>query len=68
MGTCQLFGLDYMFTQDMHPYLLEMNKGADMSFKTHMDSGMKTGVVRDCFAMVGLAESPSNGFIPLDLK
>ena len=66
--TFQLFGLDYVFTDDMYPYLLEMNKGPDMSFKTDMDSVMKTIVTRDCFAMAGLAKSPSNGFVPLHLE
>lgn len=66
--TFQLFGLDYVFTDDMHPYLLEMNKGPDMSSKNDMDSLLKTGVTRDCFAMVGLTESSSNGFVPLHLE
>ena len=66
--TFQLFGLDYVFTDDMYPYLLEMNKGPAMSSQNDMDSLLKTGVTRDCFAMVGLADSPSNGFVPILLE
>lgn len=63
--TFQLFGLDYVFTNKMHPYLLEMNKGPDMSSKNEMDYDMKHGVVRDCFSQVGLGTSSPNRFFSL---
>ncbi len=60
----QLFGLDYIFTDNMFPYLLEMNKGPDMNPKNKEDVKIKSQVIRDCYTMVGIIPNNRqlNGF------
>jgi hypothetical protein len=60
----QLFGVDVIFDNTMHPYLLEMNKGPDMHPKDEMDYRLKTKVQRDMFAKVGILnmENETNEF------
>jgi hypothetical protein len=50
----QLFGADVIFTKDLHPYLLEMNKGPDMSPRDKIDELMKNDVQTDMFRTVGI--------------
>jgi hypothetical protein len=50
----QLFGADIIFTKDLHPYLLEMNKGPDMSPRDKIDELMKNDVQTDMFRTVGI--------------
>ena len=57
--TFQLFGADVIFTKDLHPYLLEMNKGPDMSARDEIDEIMKNEVQTDMFKTVGIL--PNNG-------
>ena len=50
----QLFGLDVIFNDDFHPYLLEINKGPDMSAKDNEDTIMKYKIQEDMFKKVGI--------------
>ncbi len=56
----QLFGIDVIFNKNLHPYLLEMNKGPDMTPKDDEDTKMKYNVQNDMFKTVGIIE---NNFI-----
>jgi hypothetical protein len=61
--TFQLFGADVIFTKDLHPYLLEMNKGPDMSARDEIDEIMKNEVQTDMFKTVGiLPNNDTNSF------
>jgi len=57
--TFQLFGADVIFDNELHPYLLEFNKGPDMSPRDVMDENMKNSVQSDMFKTVGII--PENG-------
>jgi hypothetical protein len=50
----QLFGIDIIFTKDFYPYLLEFNKGPDMSPRDNIDKNMKDIVQSDMFKIVGI--------------
>ena len=52
--TFQLFGLDYIFTNNMHPYLLEMNKGPEMNPINKQDYKLKSKVLYDTFQKAGI--------------
>lgn len=52
----QLFGVDVILDQNMEPWILEFNKGPDMSYKTPNDEKMKTQLYQDLFCLVGLAD------------
>ena len=63
MTSFQLFGIDVIFTKNLHPYLLEMNKGPDMAPKDKHDEKMKYKVQDDMFKRVGIIEdTPDNSF------
>ena len=55
--TFQLFGADVIFNNELHPYLLEMNKGPDMTPRDDIDEKMKTGVQFDMFKTVGIMKN-----------
>ena len=57
--TFQLFGADVIFDSELHPYLLEFNKGPDMSPRDILDENMKNSVQSDMFKTVGII--PENG-------
>ena len=57
--TFQLFGADVIFDNDLHPYLLEMNKGPDMSPRDSIDESMKNEVQISMFKTVGIL--PNDG-------
>jgi len=67
--TCfQLFGADVIFDTNLHPYLLEFNKGPDMTPRDDIDRKMKTKVQIDMFSKIGMLQnnnSEENSFIPL---
>ena len=66
--TFQLFGLDYIFTYEMFPYILEVNKGPDMNSKNEIDKQMKIKVMNDCFKTVGIIQDDnSNSFNELKI-
>ena len=50
----QLFGADVIFDEQLHAYLLELNKGPDMIPRDDMDKSMKKRVQEDMFRTVGL--------------
>jgi len=50
----QLFGADVIFDKDLHPYLLELNKGPDMTPRDEIDENMKNIVQTDMFKIVGV--------------
>lgn len=58
--TFQLFGLDYVFDDQLHPYLLEMNKGPEMSVKHDKDEPLKTQVLDDAFKTSQVVEDDNN--------
>lgn len=65
----QLFGLDYVFNDNMYPYLLEMNKGPDMIPKNNEDKPIKKKVIQDTFVTVGIIKenNNNNGFMRLKI-
>jgi len=50
----QLFGVDVMLDQQMEPWILEFNKGPDMTYKTPMDKEIKQSLYEDLFCLVEL--------------
>jgi hypothetical protein len=50
----QLFGADVIIDNDLHPYLLELNKGPDMSPRDEIDEQMKTAVQNDMFKILNI--------------
>lgn len=61
----QLFGLDFILTNETNiwqPYLLEFNKGPDMTAKTVRDGKNKKNVIDDMFNLLGLYPKENNGF------
>ena len=59
----QLFGADVIFDKELHPYLLELNKGPDMTPRDEIDENMKNIVQTDMFKIVGvLPNIGSNSF------
>lgn len=66
--TFQLFGADVIFDKQLHPYLLEMNKGPDMIPRDSIDESMKSNVQTDMFRMVGLLPNDKNNSFHLVYK
>ena len=50
----QLFGLDFMFTKQMKPYLLEMNKGPQMKYMNTAEQNFKGKIIKELFAKAGV--------------
>lgn len=50
----QLFGGDVIIDENMNPYILEFNKGPDMSYKTKKDQIMKDKLLQDLFLLTNL--------------
>ena len=50
----QLFGIDFFVTENLYPYLLEINKGPDMIPKNTIDKALKTIVLEDIFKLIGV--------------
>ena len=61
----QLFGVDIIFDNNLNPYLLEFNKGPDMSPKNDIDRIIKTKVQEDMFDLVNLIKGQNNQFIQI---
>ena len=55
----QLFGLDYVIDKNLKPYLLEMNKAPNMTFK-HGDEEKKMKVMSDLIYLLELDKQPAN--------
>jgi hypothetical protein len=58
--TFQLFGGDIIFDKELNPYLLEFNKGPDMSPRDQLDEIMKNKVQSDMFNTVGILNNSDN--------
>lgn len=56
----QLFGLDVIFTKDLVPYLLEVNKGPDMKPRNDKDKQLKTKVQLDMLNLVLNTDTNAN--------
>ena len=52
--TFQLFGADVIFNKELHPFLLELNKGPSMRFVTDTDKEMKLQLLEDVLYNVGV--------------
>ena len=52
----QLFGVDVIMDKDLNPYLLEVNKGPDMSARDDVDHVMKLKVQTDMLEKVGIIQ------------
>lgn len=50
----QLFGLDYIFDDNLNVYLLELNKGPDMTSKNDKDYVLKYRIYEDLLNKVGI--------------
>lgn len=61
----QLFGIDVIINaSDLTPYILEFNKGPEMTFKSPGDSKLKTGLITNMLNMVlGTHTISDSGFI-----
>lgn len=51
----QLFGLDFIFDFNFNPYLLEFNKGPEMSYINDNDKKIKEKVYKDIFNLVNIS-------------
>jgi hypothetical protein len=58
--TFQIFGGDVIFTESMHPYLLEFNKGPDMTGRDGLDEMMKERVQKDILKTLGIIDDTIN--------
>ncbi|MEL6349404.1 MAG: hypothetical protein AAFV53_40250 [Myxococcota bacterium] len=54
----QFFGVDFLFGADGTPWLLECNKGPDMSAKCARDAAMKKDVIRDSLTLIDIPGLP----------
>ncbi len=54
--TFQLFGVDVIMDKDLNPFILEVNKGPDMSARDDEDKKMKSIVQTHMFEKVGVIE------------
>jgi hypothetical protein len=50
----QLYGGDIIINNDLHPYLLEFNKGPDMEPKDKLDEILKENIQKDIFKTLGI--------------
>lgn len=50
--TFQLFGVDIALNENLHPHVMEVNKGPDMSAKDKRDKAVKHRVMTDIFRVV----------------
>ena len=63
----QLFGVDVIISTDNNsnkkyePYILEFNKGPDMSFKTDNDEKMKNELQSDILSLIGFGSNGTHG-------
>ncbi len=61
--TFQLFGGDIIFDTNLHPYLLEFNKGPDMIPRDDLDEIMKNTIQTDLFQVINiLPNNKQNSF------
>ena len=62
--TFQIFGADIAINDQLHPTIMEINKGPDLGAKDERDSMLKHNMVRDSLKLIGASnEQSQNGFI-----
>jgi len=49
----QLFGMDFIFTKSLKPYLLEINKGPQMNYINNIEKNLKYTIIEDMFKKTG---------------
>lgn len=54
--TFQLFGCDVAFNDKMEAQLIEINKGPDLGGKDEKDKKLKTDMVEELFALIGVGD------------
>lgn len=52
--TFQLFGCDIAYNNRLQPQLIEINKGPDLTSKTHAESALKDDMITSMFKVVGV--------------
>lgn len=52
--TFQFFGVDYIMSPELKPFLLEINKGPSLKAKDGKDLRLKKELITDCFIQVGI--------------
>tara|TARA_B110000971_G_C19813728_1_gene410032 strand:- start:217 stop:588 length:372 start_codon:yes stop_codon:yes gene_type:complete len=60
--TFQLFGCDIILDQNLNPYILEFNKGPEMTPKNDEDYKLKYKLNMDMYNKVRLVQTKSNHF------
>lgn len=58
----QLFGMDFILDKNMKPYLMEINKGPQMSSCNRRDYELKYKVFEDIYGLIGLIKNKKNRF------
>ncbi len=66
--TFQLFGADVIFNKNLDPFLLEFNKGPDMTPRDNLDELMKNKVQTDMFKTVGIIPNNNDNSFNLIYK
>lgn len=61
----QLFGADVALNEDLHPQLMEVNKGPDLGSKDKRDGDLKHGVVTDIMKVLKIVKPYNNNFIKI---
>ena len=60
----QFYGIDFVFTKDLNPYLLELNKGPQMLYINKKEKKLKETIIEDILSTVGIINSiQTNSFI-----
>lgn len=58
--TFQLFGVDVSLNNNLHPHIMEINKGPDLGAKDERDSNVKHGVVKDILSVLKITNDKHN--------
>ena len=61
----QLFGIDYIFNNNLDVFLLEINKGPNMNIQLKNDYKLKFEVIEDTFNIIGLIKKNKNNYIKI---
>tara|TARA_B100000575_G_scaffold290606_1_gene294605 strand:+ start:751 stop:1923 length:1173 start_codon:yes stop_codon:yes gene_type:complete len=63
----QIFGADVILDSNLHPYILELNKGPEMKYKSPQDEKLKSKIYTDLFCLVNIDKecSSNNKWIKL---
>jgi hypothetical protein len=61
----QLFGADIAINDNLHPSLMEINKGPDMNSKDSKDGDIKYKVMEDTMKLIGAINNNNTDYIPV---